>query len=145
MCRPIQNSKNAFVWVDPRQVLINNCNKAAEILLESNKEQIVSHHHSTIFPSHKAGYYADMFIKLTQENELLTKKQSYIKFGNDPVRPDDCFINYCRGEQIVQEIFYDIDDSKKIVDKLQDSEERFRSIFEVSGIGMALVDPEGSS
>ncbi len=43
----------------------------------------------------------------------------------------------------VQGAVYDITEQKRVEQELRESEERFRSIFEGSGVGILLVDPEG--
>ncbi len=140
-----QNTKNAIIWADPQTGLIINCNKAAEILFKSSKEEIVGRHHSTIYASQQAEYYTDMFTKLTQKYGVIDEEAEVISSsGTIRFVQMTSALTIVEGKQIIQEIFHDIDDSKKVADKLQDSEERFRSMFELSGIGMALVGTGGS-
>ncbi len=141
----IQNSKNATIWADPQTGLIINCNHAAEMLFKSSKEEIIGRHHSTIYASQQAEYYADMFMKLIKKDGAIAEEAEVIS-STGVIRfvQMTSVLTIVEGRQIIQEIFHDIDHSRKIVDKLQESEERFRSIFELSSIGMALVEPDGS-
>ena len=74
----VQNSKNGIIWADPQTGLIINCNKAAEILFKSSKEEIIGRHHSTIYASQQARYYADMFMKLTQKYGVIDEETEVI-------------------------------------------------------------------
>jgi PAS domain S-box-containing protein len=141
---PLENAKDATFWTDPETGLIINCNKAAEILLEKKKKEIIGYHQATFYPPQKAEYYANMFKKhIEQDRSVDEEAEVLTNSGKIKQVHITAFITSVEGKPIIRGIFHDITKHKEVENALRESEERFRSMFELSGIGMALVKPGG--
>ncbi|MEW6608934.1 MAG: PAS domain S-box protein [bacterium] len=117
------NAKDAIFWADPQTGLITNCNKSAAVLLEKEKSEIIGSHQITVHPPEKAQYYAEMFRKHIEhkgwaddEAEVITKSGKII-----PVNIT-ASVTLIRGNPIIQGIFHDITEQKRLQKKLIETE-----------------------
>jgi diguanylate cyclase (GGDEF)-like protein/PAS domain S-box-containing protein len=135
-----ENAKDAIFWADPESGEIINCNKAAEELLQKNRNEIVGHNQSELHPPSKKELYTKMFKKhikgkgvIDEEAEVFTKSEKVI-----PVHITASLIKVS-GETIVQGIFRDITEQKRIEQTLKESEEKYRALVEKSLQGIIII------
>jgi PAS domain S-box-containing protein len=141
-----ENAKDAIFWADPQTGLITNCNKAAEILLEKKREEIIGQHQTTLHPSQKAKYYSDMFREhisrgsVDDEAEVITKSGKVI-----PVHITSS-ITLVGGKSIIQGIFRNITECKRAEEALKKSEKHLREVLDGLGPYMlvGLMTPDGT-
>jgi len=126
-----ENTGDAIFWADVETGLIINCNKAAEILLDKDKSEIIGSHQSTLHPLHMAGHYSQMFRSHTEgkgvtdaESEVVTKsgQTKYVLISTSIIT--------IYGQKIAQGIFRDITQRKLAEEMLRRSEEAYRLHFE---------------
>ncbi|MDY6987234.1 MAG: PAS domain S-box protein [Thermodesulfobacteriota bacterium] len=115
-----ESAVDPIFWADPETGLITKCNRAAEVLLERTRGEIVGQHHSSLHPPDRADYYRDKFkthIKkkgaLNDEAEILTKSGKIL-----PVEIT-ASVTMVGEEPLIQGIFRDITKRKKAEEVLQ--------------------------
>ncbi len=135
-----ENAKDAIFWADPETGLVIRCNKAAEILLEKKREEIVGHHQTEVHLPQDAEYYEKVFCQHTEqkgaedvEAEVITKS-GVIK----PVHIS-ASLTMVGGNPVLQGIFRDITERKKAEEELQESEEKYRTLIEHSLQGIIIA------
>lgn len=142
-----EDATDAIFWADPENGLITNCNKAAEILLEKKREEIVGCPQTAVHPPQKAEYYANVFKKHIEEKGAVDERVEIItKSGKIKPVHITASVTTVGGKPIIQGVFRDITERKR-TEQLQVSiykiseaahstdnlEELFRSIHDIIG------------
>lgn len=139
-----ENAKDAILWADPKTGLIINCNKAAEALLEKKREEIVGRYQTTIHPPQKAKYYARMFKRhIKQKGAVDDEAEVITKSGKIKPVHITASVTLVGEKPIIQGVFRDITERKKMEEALRENEERFRTIFENANDVILYVDKYG--
>lgn len=139
-----ENAKDAIFWADPETGLIIKCNKAAEILLEKKREEIIGHHQTELHPEERAEFYAEMFRKHTKQKGTLDDEAEVItKSGRIKPVHITASLTSVGGKSIVQGIFRDITERKEAEQEVKESEERYRSLIELAPEGIITLNTEG--
>jgi len=137
-----ENAKDAIFWADPETGLIINCNKAAETLLEKNREEIVGHHQTEIHPPEKAEYYISMFKRHINQKEAIDEEAEIItKSGKIKAVHITATLTSVAGKPIIQGIFRDISDRKLTIQALQETQQKFKGLFLCNPEATVYVDP----
>jgi len=124
-----ENAKDAIFWADPKTGLITNCNKAAEILLEKKRGEIVGHHQTTIHPPQKTEYYVNMFKKHIEQKGVADDEAEVItKSGKIKPVHITASVTLVGGKPIIQGIFRDITEHKRAENRIKIEREAYRSI-----------------
>ena len=139
-CRlTLESAVDAIFWADPETGLVTNCNRAAESLLEKGRHEIVGQHQTTLHPPDKAEAYADMFKKhierdgaVNEEGEIITKSGRII-----PVHIT-ASVALVREKPIIQGIFRDITEQKRVEEELRKEEEKYSTLVESSLTGIYI-------
>lgn len=118
-----ENAKDAIFWADAETGVLINCNKAAELLLEKERAEIIGSYQTTVHPPEKAEYFADMFERhvkhkewMDDEAEVITKSGKII-----PVNITASVV-VIREKPIIQGIFHDITERKKMEAEIRKAE-----------------------
>jgi PAS domain S-box-containing protein len=139
-CRlTFEKAVDAIFWADPETGLITNCNEAAEKLLDRSRNEIVGQHQTMLHPPDKAEYYADMFKRhiekngsLDEEGEIITESGQII-----PVRIT-ASVTFVRAKPIIQGIFRDITERRRVEEELREGEEKYSTLVESSLTGIYI-------
>jgi PAS domain S-box-containing protein len=124
-----ENARDAIFWADPITGLIIECNKAAEILLEKKREEIVGHHQTTIHPTEKAEYYSDMFKKHVEKKRIIDDEAEVVtKSGKIKPVHITASMTSVGGKPIIQGIFRDITERKRAEKRIKVEREVYRAI-----------------
>jgi len=115
-----ENSLDAIFWAEPETGTIINCNKAAEALLEREREEIIGQKQSFLHPPEQREVYQTMFQRhlenngmVEEEGEVITKTGKII-----PVLITATVVKV--GEKtIIQGIFKNITKRKQAEEKLK--------------------------
>ena len=109
-----ENSKDAIFWIDGNTKLITRCNKAAEILLEKKREDMIGNPLTIIFPKDKAELYLEEFKKHIKSKSPAIEQEVIAKFEKIvPVRLSASLVEI-NNDSIIQAIFRDITREKEI-------------------------------
>lgn len=125
-----ENAKDAVFLANPKTGLIIDCNKAAAELLEKKKTEIIGHHQSQLHPKDKAKDYIKMFKKHFKEKGAIDDEAKIItKSGKiKPVHISASLIKI-GGGLIMQGIFRDITEQKKVIEALEKSEQSQKTLL----------------
>ncbi|UCG34910.1 MAG: PAS domain S-box protein [Candidatus Omnitrophota bacterium] len=138
------NAVDAGFWADTKTGKIINCNKAAERLLERKRKDIIGMHQTKLHPPYAKEHYRKIFREhvksknvFDREVEILTKsgKIKYVRI-TAAVIP-------IGNKSVIQGIFHDITEQKKIREELIRSEEKYKSLVANAPIGIYYNDFNG--
>lgn len=120
-----ENSQDAILWADIKTGILVDCNTAAEKLFEKSKNELVGQHFTTLHPPEDLNKVKEVFKKHTSsalnsgdEVPIITKSGK-IKH----VLISACVVELKRT-RIVQGVFHDITDRKKLEEALMQSIKR---------------------
>lgn len=135
-----ENTMDAIFWADSETATIINCNKAAEVLLEKTKDEIIAHHQKELYPPEKADKYLTMFSNLEEQGGGINAEAEIItKFGRTKDVHITSSIVTVAGRPIIQGIFHDITEQKLIEKSLRESEDKYRTLVEKSLQGIVIA------
>jgi PAS domain S-box-containing protein len=130
-----ENAKDAILWAEPETGLIVNCNKAAEVLLETGKNEIIGLHQTELHPLEKSEYYAELFNRhiegagaVDEEAEIVTRS------GRIKTVHISASLMNVAGRRILQGSFRDITQLKKVQSERE-------IVADVNQILAASLDP----
>ncbi|MFC1755097.1 PAS domain S-box protein [Thermoproteota archaeon] len=109
-----ENAKDAIFWSDPETGLITNCNKAAEFLLEKEKESIIGQHQTSLHPPDKSELYAKIFKEhVSLRGSSDSEADIVTKTGKIKPVSITATVTLIEGKPVMQGIFRDMTEKKK--------------------------------
>jgi PAS domain S-box-containing protein len=79
--------------------------------------------------------------KALETKQIAVTEEFLVKEGNRPIQVTTIPFKDVNGEWLVAEVNVDISERKKGEDRLRESEERYRTLIENVGIGVAMISP----
>jgi len=142
----LDNTPDAVVITDTEGI-IQYVNPAAEELYEYGRGELVGKHFSILLPKGKLERAMQLFKKVISgeplkniESERITKsgKIRNVILTSSPIKDHEGKIVGVAG------ISKDITEKKMLEEKLRESEERYRTLFEYSGTAVSVIEPDGT-
>jgi diguanylate cyclase (GGDEF)-like protein/PAS domain S-box-containing protein len=131
-----ENAKDAIFHADPATGLITKCNRAAETLLEKDREEIIGQPQATIHPPQKAEHYIQMFKRHMEQQGFVEDEAEVItKSGKTKPVLITASVASVRGTPIIQGAFRDITERKR----LEEERERLHAELEERAITDGLT------
>ncbi len=127
-----ENAQDAILWADTKTGVLINCNKAAEKLFEKPKSQIIGQHQMTLHPPEAQKYCREVFKKQTLGIGSGAEIPIITKSGKIKTVTISSSVVEIKEERIIQGIFRDVSERKRIGDALRESEERYRHLVTAS-------------
>gem|GEM_PF-1452775 len=116
-----ENAKDAILWADPETGVLINCNRAAEILFERKREDIVGQHQTAIHPPEKAKLYATMFKEHIEKRGVVDDEAEVLTASGKVVPVHiTASMTSVGGRGVLQGIFRDITFRKQAEEQLKD-------------------------
>jgi PAS domain S-box-containing protein len=137
-----ESSSASAAWIRP-DASIMRVNNAACKTLGYSREELQSMHVYDLDPNFPVDLWSEHWQELKQQKHLNFVTQQRTKDGR--LLPVEVRLNYVEfdGEEYNFSSMQDISDRLQAEAVLRESEERFRSAFDYSAIGMALVSLDG--
>jgi PAS domain S-box-containing protein len=126
-----ENAKDAVLWASPKTGKILNCNRAAEIMLEKTRDEIIGQSQGSLHPPEKVDYYARMF-KAHLEKKGASDDEAEVLAKSGKIVPVSITASITKvgGEEIMQGIFRDITERKKAEMQLKEYSENLERMVE---------------
>jgi PAS domain S-box-containing protein len=142
-----EGAPDAIFLSDPETGEILDANPAASQLLLKSRQEMIGVHYSQLHPTRIKTLTINNF---EMHYKQALKKQQTTLLETVVVRSDGreipveilAHLIHIQGKAVLQGVFRDISERKQAKDKLEQSEERFRRIFEQAPIGMAIANLE---
>jgi len=137
-----ENHADAIFWADPATGLIVNCNKAAEVLLEKKREEIIGQSQTSLHPPEKAEFYINQFKEHLAKKTIANDEAEVItKSGKIKTVMISATAISEPGNPVIQGVFRDITELKNssiaLRNRTNDLDEKVRELnclFETSRI-----------
>lgn len=129
--RLFEDAKDAIFWTDRETGLIKNCNKAAEMLIGRKKEEMVGNLRTQLYPPEKAEHYTKLFkTAIDQKGAYEADAEVITSAGRIKSVFITASVSRIDDTSIVQEILRDVSERRLAEVALQESEEKFKQLFE---------------
>ncbi|MFB0567952.1 MAG: PAS domain S-box protein, partial [Candidatus Bathyarchaeia archaeon] len=137
--KQFEETLDAIFLADAETGIIIDCNRAASELIGREKSELVGKHQRILHPPQKIeGEFTRTFKQHLKEKEgQVLETQVITKKGEIKDVAIKANVFELKGKKLVQGMFRDITERKQIEEKLRESEETFRNLYE------SIQDPVG--
>jgi PAS domain S-box-containing protein len=144
-----EHSPDAILLIDPHHPLVSwpivDCNNAACTMNGYSREELIGNtidllHTQTADPTERSAYLEHVRREGTLTVEAVHRRKDGTLFH---IQTLTALVNL-NGRELILGIDRDITERKLAVERLRESEERFRANFEQAAVGVAHTDPEGN-
>jgi PAS domain S-box-containing protein len=138
------NSPDAIFLADPDSGKIIDANKAALQLLKMPHSKVVGMHQTQLHPKRLEDHSKESFSEHKKRNDLILPIENFLLTATGEEIPVEVLASTLKtnGKTIIQGVFRNITERRKIEKALQESENKFQLFFEHSKDAMLLLDGE---
>jgi PAS domain S-box-containing protein len=141
--RQFEETMDAIFLVNAKTGIIVDCNRAATKLVDRTKSEIIGKNSQILHPPESNDEVGRAFRQRVKENKGdILEAPIITKSGEIRTAAITANIIELGDKKVVQAIFRDVTEHKKIELKLQDSLGKFKTIFEGATDGIAAIDPK---
>lgn len=141
--RLIETSNDAIFLFDAETGIVLEVNKRAQDLMGMLLEEIVGLKYTQIHPEEETRYYQKLFQQVTHSGKATITGEELFLNAKDgrkiPVSVSASLIEI-KGEKIIQAVFRDITEQRRIEEIIKDSEVRFRELFNSMSSGVVVYE-----
>jgi PAS domain S-box-containing protein len=139
-----EGAKDAIMWLESETGKIIKCNKAAEILLEKGRDNIIGYNQEDFYLPAKKNYYAKLFQERIKQKRVFDEDMEIIT-GAGKIKSVrvTASMTSVGGGRIIQAMFHDITEQKRAEKALLESEKKLSEIFNGISDGLILVNKKG--
>ncbi len=136
------SSPDAIFLADPETNKIIDANKSALNLLKMPYSKVVGMHQTQLHPKRLLSYSKSTFSRHLNESELKIPFENFVLASDGKEIPVEVLASVVNlnGKKVLQGVFRNITERRKIENALAESENKFRLFFEHSKDAMLLLD-----
>ncbi|MFV2041238.1 MAG: PAS domain-containing protein, partial [Candidatus Hydrothermarchaeales archaeon] len=135
----IENANDAIFIADAESGLIIDANKKAEALIGRPKSEIIGTNQTELHPKEEAEKYRKLFEEHLRSGRAISDPVFVVNKAGEKIPVEiSASVTEIGGKKIIQGNFRDLHERIKTEEALQESEERYRSLFENSIEGIAI-------
>jgi PAS domain S-box-containing protein len=143
--RLFEQAMDGIALADPETGIILDCNQALAALVGRDRAELIGQHQAILHPPARDGSAFSPTFKLhltTHEGQVL---ETQVITSTGQIREVEIKANllYLQGRKTLQGIFHDITERRQLMEKLRESEDRFRGLAERSLDVIFTTDQEG--
>jgi len=140
--RLFEEALDAIFVADAETGTLVDCNDTAAKLVGREKSEIIGRHQSILHPPKEIeGQFSETFRRLLNaEGEQLLETRVITKDGRTKDVAIKANMLEIGGKRVLQGIFRDVTKQKKAEEEIKRQQENLEAIFEVTPVGMLLVD-----
>ncbi|HVP37359.1 MAG TPA: PAS domain S-box protein [Terriglobales bacterium] len=138
-----ENAQDAIVWANARTGLLIDCNSAAEKLFERSRTELIGLHQTALHPPEALEKAREIFQKHLAVQGKADEMPIVTKSGNIKTVLISASVVDLGTRKIIQGVFRDITESKKIVDALRESESKYRIVSDNTYDWEFWTNPQG--
>ena len=132
-----ETSTDAIFWADPASGVITRCNRAAELLLERDREEIIGLHQTDFHPPDEAERVARMFRGHLERGGPLEEEAVVVTAAGE-IRhvAITASVLTVEGRSLIQGVFRDITSRKRAEEERRRIEEKMRQSQKLESLGV---------
>ncbi|MBF0253303.1 MAG: PAS domain S-box protein, partial [Candidatus Omnitrophica bacterium] len=144
--KTIEYANDAIFLADMETGNIIDANTKAGELLGLPVNEIIGMHYTKLHPEAEEGMYIEIFQECIQKNKLISSKDTYVRSREDKIIPVEISSSLMElnGKKVLQGIFRDITDRKKVESALRNTEELYRSTLNGLLVGVVVYAKDAS-
>jgi PAS domain S-box-containing protein len=138
-----EESLDAIFLADAETGILIDCNRAALELVGREKSEIVGQHQRILHPAHEIEGDSARAFKQHQKQDGVNEVQVITKTGeikDVSIKASHVVVG---GRKVLQGVFRDVTESKKVQNALIVSEEKYRETIQNANVGIVAYQPDG--
>jgi PAS domain S-box-containing protein len=138
-----EESLDAIFLADAETGILIDCNRAALELVGREKSEIVGQHQRILHPAHEIEGDSARAFKQHQKQDGVNEVQVITKTGEIKDVSIQASHVVVGGRKVLQGVFRDVTESKKVQNALIVSEEKYRETIQNANVGIVAYQPDG--
>ena len=144
--KQFEEALDAIFIADAKTGIIIDCNHAASEIVDRKKSELVGKHQRILHPPQETeGGFSRTFKQHLKEKEgQVLETQIITKKGEIKDVAIKASVFQIKGTKVIQEIFRDVTEQKKVEERVRESEEKYRNLFQNARDVIVTFDLKGN-